>query len=85
MVSHSLRLTTGCRSCSCCVAVSTSVHGVAAGGLIPTALDIATTLWYIKLDSSTKSPVTVVRGMRARKLKRALMPVVPKKTTYMTL
>jgi hypothetical protein len=49
---------------------------IGAGGGSRPPLDIATTLWYIKLDSSTEKPVTVVRGMRARKLNRALMPVI---------
>jgi hypothetical protein len=35
--------------------------------------DIATALWYTGLDIFTKKPVTVARGMRDRKMQRALM------------
>ena len=35
--------------------------------------DIATCLWHTGLDPFTKKPVTVARGMRDRKMQRALM------------
>jgi hypothetical protein len=35
--------------------------------------DIATALWYTGLDPFAKKPVTVARGMRDRKMQRALM------------
>ena len=35
--------------------------------------DIAAALWYTGLDIFTKKPVTVARGMRDRKMQRALM------------
>ena len=37
------------------------------------APDIATCLWYTGLDPFTKKPVKVARGMRDRKMQRALM------------
>ena len=40
---------------------------------IPAPFDIATALWYTGLDPFTKKPVTVARGMRDRKMQRALM------------
>ena len=40
---------------------------------IPAPFDIATTLWYTGIDPFTKKPVTVARGMRDRKMQRALM------------
>jgi hypothetical protein len=35
--------------------------------------DIATTLWYTGTDPFTKKPVKVARGLRDRKMQRALM------------
>jgi hypothetical protein len=40
---------------------------------IPAPLDIATCMYYTGIDPFTKKPVTVARGMRDRKLQRALM------------
>jgi uncharacterized radical SAM protein YgiQ len=40
---------------------------------IPAPFDIATALYYTGLDPFTKKPVTVARGMRDRKMQRALM------------
>ncbi len=40
---------------------------------IPAPFDIATCLWYTGLDPFTKKPVKVARGMRDRKMQRALM------------
>jgi uncharacterized radical SAM protein YgiQ len=40
---------------------------------IPAPFDIATALWYTGLDIFTKKPVAVARGMRDRKMQRALM------------
>lgn len=40
---------------------------------IPAPFDIATALWYTGLDIHTKKPVAVARGMRDRKMQRALM------------
>ncbi|MBY0513429.1 MAG: YgiQ family radical SAM protein, partial [Gemmataceae bacterium] len=39
---------------------------------IPAPFDIATALWYTGLDVFTKRPVAVARGMRDRKMQRAL-------------
>ncbi len=40
---------------------------------IPAPFDIATTLWYTGTDPFTKKPVKVARGLRDRKMQRALM------------
>jgi uncharacterized radical SAM protein YgiQ len=40
---------------------------------IPAPFDIATALWYTGIDVFTGKPVTVARGMRDRKMQRALM------------
>jgi uncharacterized radical SAM protein YgiQ len=40
---------------------------------IPAPFDIATCLWHTGVDPFTKKPVTVARGMRDRKMQRALM------------
>jgi uncharacterized radical SAM protein YgiQ len=40
---------------------------------IPAPFDIATALYYTGVDPFTKKPVTVAKGMRDRKMQRALM------------
>jgi hypothetical protein len=35
--------------------------------------DVATCMWYTGIDPFTKKPVTIARGMRDRKMQRALM------------
>jgi uncharacterized radical SAM protein YgiQ len=40
---------------------------------IPAPFDIATAMWYTGIDPFTKQPVTVAKGLRDRKLQRALM------------
>lgn len=40
---------------------------------MPFPCDIATTLWYTGLDPFTQKPVKVARGLRDRKMHRALM------------
>ncbi|MFO0799730.1 MAG: YgiQ family radical SAM protein [Gemmataceae bacterium] len=40
---------------------------------IPAPFDIATALWYTGTDPFTKKPVTVARGLKDRKMQRALM------------
>jgi radical SAM superfamily enzyme YgiQ (UPF0313 family) len=40
---------------------------------IPAPFDIATCMYYTGIDPFTKKPVTIARGMRDRKMQRALM------------
>ena len=40
---------------------------------IPAPFDIATCMWYTGIDPFTKKPVPIARGLRDRKLQRALM------------